>query len=49
VHVRAATITVAEVEELVEAGNDLIKFIFLNIRATYFQGSKYERATYSKN
>jgi hypothetical protein len=36
----AATI-IAEVEELVEAGTlDLIKFIFLNIRATYFSRFK---------
>jgi acyl CoA:acetate/3-ketoacid CoA transferase alpha subunit len=37
VHVRAATITVAEVEELVEAGTlDLIKFIFLEYSCNVF-------------
>jgi 3-oxoacid CoA-transferase subunit A len=39
----AATITVAEVEELVEAGTLDPNQIPWNIRATYFSGSKYEK------
>jgi 3-oxoacid CoA-transferase subunit A len=41
IHVRAATITVAEVEELVEAGTlDLIKFIFLEYSCNVFSRIK---------